>query len=662
MTDAVRWARAPLIVTVAAGGVLALVSIAFTVVTGAGWRAFVDSYTLTNLVIGIGFLGSGAVIAWFGTRNLIGPMFLVCGIGHLMTAAAVMLLLFAIRAGWPVPAVRALATVSMGAWQAGLPGLFPVALLMFPTGRLPSRRWLPVACLLWVSGGYQLVSGLLSDAYYWDHPQATTILSAGLTVSGPLDDAMGYLNSALWVAVIVALVRRYVRGGERTRRRLLWLILALLAGLLINSQRWLTGDGPILFLLSFTLFPIAIGIAIVRYELFDIRLVLSRALLYGLTVSVVVAVYAGLVAAFSLLVPESAERGVAIGSSIVVAICFTPLRLALQRLIDRVFYGTRSDPAATASRIGERLRHDDDLTDVLDRTRAALRLPWLVLHGPTGAELAAAGVPDGSPSSEIPLGYRGTPVGGLVVGLRRGEGRLHDSDRRALDLIATPLSVALHATALSEQVRQARIATIEAGAAERVRLQRELHDGLGPMLASVTFLADAASNLIRSDTDEAERLLGEVRADLRTALDSVRDVVYGLRPIELDDLGLVGALSQKVAGLSGEARRGIAVELDAPWSLPTLSPAVELAAYRIANEALANVIRHSDGRRCVISVSADRDLVVTVEDDGDPPSSWSPGVGLRSIRDRAEEIGGSATAGPTANGWEVRARLPLPVN
>jgi signal transduction histidine kinase len=153
-----------------------------------------------------------------------------------------------------------------------------------------------------------------------------------------------------------------------------------------------------------------------------------------------------------------------------------------------------------------------------------------------------------------------------------------------------------------------------------------------------------------------------VRGDLRTALDSVRDVVYGLRPIELDSLGLAGALRQKVAGMSGDARRGITVELDAPQSLPELSPAVELAAYRIVNEALTNVLRHSGARHCLISMTVDRDLVVTVRDDGDPPSSWSPGVGMRSMTDRAEELGGSTTSGPTGTGWEVSARLPLPAS
>ena len=258
----------------------------------------------------------------------------------------------------------------------------------------------------------------------------------------------------------------------------------------------------------------------------------------------------------------------------------------------------------------------------------------------------------------MPLTYRGADQGTLLVGLRRGESRLHDADRRALDVIATPLALALHATALSEEVRAARAAAVESAAAEQVRLQRELHDGLGPTLTSVAFRADAASNLVGTDTEQAGQLLHEIRADVRTAIESVRRVVYGLRPIELDDLGLAGALRQKVSALAHGDRR-LVVDLAIPDTLPPLSPAIELAAYRIATEALTNVVRHSDAHACRISVHAGDQLVITVTDDGEPPTRWRPGVGIRSIAERAEELGGSANAGPVIGGWNVSAHLPL---
>ena len=621
---------------------------------------FVESYTLTNLVIGLAFLASGIPVAWL-TRNVVGPLLMAAGLCHLISAAATMIAVFGLDADWPTSAIRALSTLSNGPWQFGIGLLFPLALLLFPDGRLPSRRWVWVAWLIVVSGAFQAVTGVLSDgSSFSDSEGANSILSIGLELPEAAVLIAGIASDAAYLLVIAALVWRFIRGDERTRRQLMWLILALLIIIALNTERFLTGDGPILLLLSVVLIPIALAIAIVRYELFDIRVVLSRTVLYGLTVALVIAVYIGVVAGLTLLVPSNAQRSVSVAAAIVVAFLFAPLRSLVQRMINRAFYGTRSDPARTAWQIGEGLRHDDDLPGVLEQTRGALRLPWISLRGePDGNVIATAGTPQGTPSAELPLTYRDEPVGTLVVGLRRGERDLHDADRRTLDLIATPLAVALHATALSEQVQQARTATVEAAAAERVRLQRELHDGVGPILTSAAFQADAASNLVHTDPSGAERLLDEIRTELRGAIDDVRRVVYGLRPIELDNAGLVGAIRQRLAGLPAAEAGQITVEMEHPDQLPALSPAVELAAYRIASEAINNALTHSAGHRCLVTITVNGTLAVTVRDDGRPPPSWTPGIGLRSILERAEELGGTAAAGPTGDGWEVSARLPL---
>jgi two-component system, NarL family, sensor kinase len=654
------WSRWPVVVAVATGALLTGVTLGFGLASGIDWQRFVESYTLTNLVIGLAFLASGVPVAWL-TRNVVGALLMAAGLCHLISAAATMMAVFGLNADWPISAIRALSTFSNGPWQFGIGLLFPLALLLFPDGRLPSRRWVWVAWLIVLSGAFQAVTGVLSDgSSFSDSEGANSILSIGLELPEAVVLIAGIASDAAYLLVIGALVWRFVRGDERTRRQLMWLILALLIIIALNTERFLTGDGPILLLLSVVLIPIALAIAIVRYELFDIRVVLSRTVLYGLTIALVIAVYVGVVAGLTLLVPSNAQRSVSVAAAIVVAFLFAPLRSLVQRMINRAFYGTRSDPARTAWQIGEGLRHDDDLPGVLEQTRGALRLPWISLHGePDGNVIATAGTPQGTPSAELPLTYRDQPVGTLVVSLRRGERDLHDADRRTLDLIATPLAVALHATALSEQVQQARTATVEAAAAERVRLQRELHDGVGPILTSAAFQADAASNLLHTDPAGAERLLDEIRTELRGAIDDVRRVVYGLRPIELDNAGLVGAIRQRLAGLpAGEAGQ-ITVEMEHPDQLPTLSPAVELAAYRIASEAINNALTHSEGHRCLVTITANGTLAVTVRDDGRPPTSWTPGIGLRSILERAEELGGTAAAGPTGDGWEVRARLPL---
>jgi two-component system, NarL family, sensor kinase len=654
------WSRWPVAVALATGMLLTGVTLGFGLASGVDWQDFVESYTLTNLVIGLAFLASGAPVAWL-TRNVVGPLLMAAGLCHLISAAATMIAVFGLNADWPISAIRALSTFSTGPWQLGIGLLFPLALLLFPDGRLPSRRWAWVVWLIVAGGAFQAVTGVLADgSSFSDSPQANSILSIGLELPETVVLIAGITSDAAYLLVIGAMVWRFIRGDDRTRRQVMWLILALLIILALNVERLLTGDGPILLLLSVMLIPIALAIAIVRYQLFDIRLVLSRTLLYALTIAAVIALYVAIVAGFTSLVPSSAQRSVSIAAAIIVALLFAPLRSLVQRMINRAFYGTRSDPARTAWQVGEGLRHDDDLPGVLEQTRSALRLPWISLRsGVDGNDLASAGTPEETPNVELPLTYQDEQVGTLVIGLRRGERDLHDADRRTLELIATPLAVALHATALSDQVQQARTATVEAAAAERVRLQRELHDGVGPILTSAAFQADAASNIVHTDPAGAERLLDEIRTELRDAIDDVRRVVYALRPIELDKAGLVGAIRQRLAGLPATEPGQIKVEVELPNQLPALSPAVELAAYRITSEAINNALTHSVGRRCLVTITVNGTLAVTVRDDGRPPPSWTSGVGLRSILERAEELGGTAATGPTGDGWEVSARLPL---
>jgi two-component system NarL family sensor kinase len=398
--------------------------------------------------------------------------------------------------------------------------------------------------------------------------------------------------------------------------------------------------------------------------------VLSRTVVYTATVIVILSAYAALVATLSLIISDQSRRGVPVGAALVVAFAFNPVRLRVQSLIDRAFYGSRADPAGTARQVAAGLQQSDELTDVLERTRDALRLPWMALdqapEAPgrgtplAGTRLAQAGSRSSGASATIDLNYRGNTVGTLHLQLRRGETTLHEADRGTLELICTPLAIALHATALSGQVRQARTATVEAAAAERVRLQRELHDGLGPTLTSIAFRVDAAANQVRADAETAARLMREIGTDIRDAIDGVRRIVYGLRPIELDDLGLVGAIRQQVAGdPTHDDGNKVTIALHTPDPLPDLSPAVELAAYRIIMEGIANVLRHSTARTCTVTVTANGRLDLTITDDGTPPPTWHPGIGIRSLRERAEELDGTAHAGPVDGGWTVHAQLPL---
>jgi len=648
--------RTAIVIAGCAAGALAVTSVAASIAVDWTWSDYVSSYTLTNTVIGLALALCGMMIGWFRPRNTVGVIFLIAGLGHLVSAALTPLSLLALEAGAPQTLTRLMAAVFLGAWWIGLPSLFMLALLLFPDGRLPSPRWRVVAWLIVAYAAFSVVLGVIDPLPTAPGEPAAISLFAAPTAPHA---ALGVINAIVSLAIVIlvvgSLVLRYARGDERMRRQLLWLILAVLAMLVLNLQRWVTGDGPVLLLLSAGLLPIAIAIAIVRYQLLDIRVVLSRALLYGVLIGVIIAIYAGLVATLTWSVPAAGDPTVAIVAAVAVALLFNPLRLFLQRVTARAFYGTRSDPGETAKTLNEQLRTTADMAGALGALRASLRFPHMAVIGADGEEIASDGARDPDARSvEIPLFGTGDRAGALTVTLRPGEHILHDADRRSLSLVTPLIGMVLREQSLAADLRAARAQTAEARESERQVLHRDLHDGLGPTLTSAALRIDAAQNVLDADADRARAVLTHARADVSAALAEVRRVVYGLRPIPLDERGLVRALQEQA-----EHPAALDVEVTAE-ALPELSPATELAAYRVAIEGIANANRHSSGSRVVVDLAIDDQVLrVTVVDDGMPVPGFTPGVGIRSITERVEELGGTVSVGPDAHGWRVAALLPL---
>ena len=611
----------------------------------------VDSYMLTNTAIGVGFAGCGGILAVQRPRNRIGWLLLGAGLAPLTTAAITPVGLYGITHDWPEWSLRVLVSGFFFAWPWGICMFLPLALQVFPTGRPVSPRW------RWLFG-LTAAAGMLFTIAMSTGPEPLAV--AGRDIRSylvlPFYDSLGPLWFAANLAplfgllgAIGALMVRYRRGDERLRRQLLWLVLAVIVAVGLNLPRWLVGGGPILLLLAIPLVPAAITIAILRHQLLDIRLVLSRTVLYLLLTVAVVATYTGLLAVFDALLRGA---GAPVLATLLIALAFNPVRVWLQRGVDRLLYGSRSDPVRAVSRVGARLAADD-LAGVLDGTREALRLPFAALRR-DGRELAAAGRPSATLHT-VPLVFHGARVGELIVGVRPGDRRLAAADLAVLDLLAAPLAAALHASTLAEEVQASRERIVAAREEERRRLHRDLHDGLGPALTGAGFKADAAHNLVADAPERAGTLLAELRRDIREAIDDVRRLVYGLRPPALDEFGLAGALRRH-----GEALP-LAVTIDAPATLPALPAAVEVAVYRIATEALTNAARHAQAGAAYVELAIDSAVRLSIVDDGTPDGPWTPGVGLTSIRERAAELGGNCTAGPTPTGGRVVAVLPLAV-
>jgi signal transduction histidine kinase len=238
--------------------------------------------------------------------------------------------------------------------------------------------------------------------------------------------------------------------------------------------------------------------------------------------------------------------------------------------------------------------------------------------------------------------------------------------RNTVDLLVLPVPITLAMAVIRDRlfqvdlVARSRGRIVAAREEERRRLRRDLHDGLGPTLAAIGLKLDLARERAESDSAALAPLLDEIRTDVRSVISDVRRLARELRPPTLDSLGLAGAIGQQAAALGGGSGPPIVVEVDGP--LPVLPAAVEVVAYRIATEAMANVVRHAGASSCVVRLAVDRDgLVVEVSDDGSGIDPSAPsGVGLRSIDERAAEVGGEVdlVARP-GGGTIVRARLPL---
>jgi two-component system, NarL family, sensor kinase len=354
-------------------------AVAAALAGGISWADAVGSFTVTNGAMGLGFAACGALLAWHRPRNPIGWLFLAAGVADATSASGIQVLALVAERGWEwdQTGLRVVASLFAIAWPVAIGVCLPMALLLFPDGRPVSPRW---RWLIWVAA----VEGLLFVLSFG----GPVTLTAGRLVASPfLTVPFYYRLAALWAVgdvawpviiglALASLVIRYRRGGDALRRQLLWLLLACLAVFGYAGLWWgLTGTGPILGLLVIPLIPAAITVAILRYQLLDIRLMFSRTLSYAIVTGLLVGVYTGLVLLMTQALPHSGPVAVAI-STLACAALFTPLRRRAQHMVDRQFNRARYDAdqviAAFAARLQDGVDLDAVSTDLTAVVQAAL--------------------------------------------------------------------------------------------------------------------------------------------------------------------------------------------------------------------------------------------------------------------------------------------------
>jgi len=547
----------------------------------------------------------------------------------------------------------------------------PVLLMVFPEGRLLSPRFRPAlwAALAFIPlsvGGYAFIPQNLGSLFHhMSNPYAIPRLDGLFEASQALAIVCGLVAGAGAAASVTLRWRRADRVGRQQLKWLLAVLPAAIASLiatLVAPGSWSLALGAVAGILM----PVAIGIAVLRYRLYEIDILLNRAVLYGSLTAGVAAVYlAVVVVAHSLFGVQGRGLAVQIIATVLAAAALWPLHDRVQRRVDRLFYGDRGVPYEALARLGRRIEEAADtetaLNSVVKTIADSLRLPYAALELRLGDGWSPAATYGEAPVKLVafPLTFQGETVGRLLVGTRsRGE-QLGPDDERLLADLARQAGPATHAVALRRALDASRAGLVTAREEERRRLRRDLHDGLGPTLAGLTLGLDTA-RARSAGQPELTELLSRLKAETQRAVTDVRRIVYGLRPPTLDEFGLVGSLREEVGRLQYEAP-SLTVTLDAPADdLADLPAAVEVACYRIVTEALTNVTRHAHATRCSVRLRLNHGLDVDVCDDGvGLPQGWRAGVGIASMRERVTELGGELVIEPSLpHGTRITARLP----
>jgi signal transduction histidine kinase len=582
----------------------------------------------------------GGFVARAQPRNPIGWLFLGAGLGTPLAS-----MLTDLSRLLDAPAVEVVAMICFGiAWL--LAGAYP--LLLFPDGHLPSRRWVPLVVAVTVLAVVQSVAVLLGA---WS-----------------LVSVFEYASLVPIVLAIASLVLRWRRSDGIVRRQLSWLALGgLVIVLLIAVEFWLAAvlghsddRGAYLEAAAVSTVPIATAVAILRHRLFDIEVVLRRSIVYSALTAVVIAAYAGSLAVATHLLDASASAGVSLVVTAIVAVALQPVKERLDRGVEWALFGDRHRPERPLAALGARLetvRTDDAMVEAAQTVRAALRLRYVRIELTGDFTPVEAGRPSANPVV-VDLVSHGVVEGRLLAG-RRAPGDEFDARERALlgDLCRQVALVA-GTIRLTADLRRSRERLVHAREQERMRLRRDLHDGLGPVLAGLTLQVDALRDRVEPAVDQSTmELLDRIKTELRRCVADVRRAVDGLRPADLDELGLAGVVGEQARSLSAS---GVVVAVHCGSDL-TVGPAAEVAAYRIVTEAMTNVVRHAEARTCWVTIArAGSGLEIRVSDDGRGMDAAAvPGVGLRSMRDRADELGGILEVTPrSGGGTDVRALIP----
>lgn len=561
------------------------------------------------------------------------------------------------------------------------------ALLLFPDGRLPSPRWRPVAWFVTAIFAWSNVTAIVGATLVWSHPFVSLYR---VYTPGPLASLRFPLPTALALCAL-AVIARFVRSAGEERLQLTWFALATAVLGVTVVARMLANSAATTIAMDIAVICLeaALAIAVLKYRLYDIDLVISRALQYAMLAAFITAVYCGLVIGVGTLAGNQGNPLLAAAAAAVVAVAFQPVWRWASRLANRVVYGRRATPYQVLSDFAHRLGRAYSTEEVLPQmTRlvaagtGALRVViWLRVgdqlravasagDGDLTALTAVACVPGPRPVAggalepvlpplpdatvSVPVVHQGELLGAITIVMPKSEA-LRPAGRQLIADVASQAGLVLHNVGLVEDLRASRQRLVTAQDEARRRLERNLHDGAQQDLVAMVIKARLAEQTI-ADLTQARVAIGELRDDAATALENLRDLARGIYPPLLADLGLAAAL----AAQAKKSTLPVTVRADDLCRFPEDT---EAAVYFCCLEALQNMTKYAGATRAAIALRAESEILMfTVSDDGVGFNTQQTplGAGLRNMADRLAALGGSleVTSAP-GQGTTIAGYLPF---
>jgi len=563
----------------------------------------------------------------------------------------------------PAAVFRAASWLTLWTWVPSFLAFAILLPLIFPDGRLVSRRWRPVAlAAIALIGTMSLITAFTNIQPEGDQPPNPLAIDAFDPYLDDVETILDPLLPTLALLALASLVLRFRRADPQGRRQIAWvgyaLALAILASFLAP---------PPVNLVATLAVPLAIGVAVVRYRLFGIDVVVNRTLVGTALLASSALVYVAVVGWLGGITGTS-DSVVGFVGAVAVAAVFHPLYVRIQRAVDRLLHGLRGDPYRVLGRITDHLRRAgsprQSLAQAITAIAEDLKLPavTVTIDRPDAPPVVESVGDLERAVHDFSLRWHDDVVGTLSVAHRTGTDGLDPVDSSLLADLAAQIAAVGFALRLVTDLERSRDRLVAAREEERRRIRRDLHDGLGPQLATSVMALDVASRALVREPGRAAPLVTSARKQLQEAVSDVRRIVHDLRPPALDDLGLLGALRASGPGMLDGRDGGPKVRIEGSGPLDDLPAAVEVAAFRIAQEAMTNAVRHAGARHIDVRLRGYTGvLAVEVVDDGRGcPDDATPGLGLQSMRDRAAELGGTCQVTPApGGGTRVAAVLPL---